>query len=114
MREETLDPEHQTTGDTKEGLYFGREVDAHSAEAHKPLHGPNQWPDEVGVVWWGKDYCTCVCFVRVLVGVGAVTCGNGYMSHTLSDTLSHTLSHSFTHALSHTLSHVLSHAFTHA
>lgn len=45
-REETLDPGNQTTGDTKEGLYFGREVAATSQEASLPLHGPNQWPDE--------------------------------------------------------------------
>jgi len=42
--EETLDPA-QRRGDTKEGLYFGREVSADSPEARKPLHGPNQWPD---------------------------------------------------------------------
>lgn len=47
FREETLDPAHQTTGDTKEGLYFGREVAPDSPEAATPLHGPNQWPDEV-------------------------------------------------------------------
>ncbi|GLC72573.1 hypothetical protein PLESTF_001266100 [Pleodorina starrii] len=45
FREETLDPAHQSHGDTKEGFYFGREVPADSEEAKKPLHGPNQWPD---------------------------------------------------------------------
>lgn len=45
MQEETLDPKNQRCGDTKEGLYFGREVPAGSPEAAKPLHGPNQWPD---------------------------------------------------------------------
>ncbi|CAL5218902.1 g645 [Coccomyxa viridis] len=44
MSEETLDAPHQTEGDTKEGLYFGREVLPDSEEAHMPLHGPNQWP----------------------------------------------------------------------
>ncbi len=44
--EETLDPENQTSGDTKEGIYYGREVAADSEEAKKPLHGPNQWPSE--------------------------------------------------------------------
>ena len=84
MAEETLDPEHQTQGDTKEGacqmcqcsdccitsvtcgssvnstsllslgcatpgLYFGRDLPADSEEAKLPLHGPNQWPSEVGL-----------------------------------------------------------------
>uniref|UniRef100_A0A7R9YQ36 Fe2OG dioxygenase domain-containing protein n=1 Tax=Chlamydomonas euryale TaxID=1486919 RepID=A0A7R9YQ36_9CHLO len=46
FQEETLDPANQTCGDTKEGFYFGREIAADSPEASKPLHGPNQWPDE--------------------------------------------------------------------
>ncbi|KAK9843645.1 hypothetical protein WJX81_000832 [Elliptochloris bilobata] len=46
MAEETLDPANQREGDTKEGLYFGREVAPGSPEAHLPLHGPNQWPPE--------------------------------------------------------------------
>ena len=47
MSEETLDAPNQTEGDTKEGLYFGREVPSDSEEAHMPLHGPNQWPAKV-------------------------------------------------------------------
>ena len=43
-QEETLDPTTQREGDTKEGLYFGREVPKGHPEAGKPLHGPNQWP----------------------------------------------------------------------
>lgn len=43
-KEETLSPLTQSTGDTKEGLYFGREIPADDPEAAKPLHGPNQWP----------------------------------------------------------------------
>ena len=39
--------DHGTQGDTKEGLYFGREVPADAEEASKPFHGPNQWPPEV-------------------------------------------------------------------
>ncbi|KAK9814115.1 hypothetical protein WJX72_000846 [[Myrmecia] bisecta] len=46
MAEETLDPANQTEGDSKEGLYIGREIPADSEEATKPLHGPNQWPSE--------------------------------------------------------------------
>ena len=46
LGEETLDPAHQSRGDTKEGYYIGREVPADSAEAKLPLHGPNVWPDE--------------------------------------------------------------------
>ncbi|KAL3133076.1 hypothetical protein ABBQ38_006978 [Trebouxia sp. C0009 RCD-2024] len=46
MAEETLDPEHQSQGDTKEGLYFGRDLPADCEEAKLPLHGPNQWPSE--------------------------------------------------------------------
>ena len=47
MADETLDPANQREGDTKEGLYFAREVAADSAEARLPLHGPNQWPPRV-------------------------------------------------------------------
>lgn len=45
LQEETLDPERQTQGDTKEGFYFGREVPLDSEEGALPLHGPNQWPN---------------------------------------------------------------------
>lgn len=38
---------NQSEGDTKEGLYFGREVPADSPDAGVPLHGPNQWPSPV-------------------------------------------------------------------
>ena len=44
-QEETLNPGTQSEGDTKEGLYFGRDIPRCSPEAAKPLHGPNQWPD---------------------------------------------------------------------
>lgn len=44
-QEETLNPSLQSIGDTKEGLYFGREVPKGDPEAGTPLHGPNQWPD---------------------------------------------------------------------
>lgn len=47
MADEKLDPANQREGDTKEGLYFAREVAADSAEARLPLHGPNQWPPRV-------------------------------------------------------------------
>ena len=48
MGEETLDPERSKAPDTHEGLYYCREVAPDSEEAHLPLHGPNQWPAEVG------------------------------------------------------------------
>lgn len=44
--EETLDPANQSQGDTKEGLYIGRDIDPLSDEARLPLHGCNQWPSE--------------------------------------------------------------------
>ena len=47
MAEETLDAANQSEGDTKEGMYFGREVPLDSPEAAKPLTGPNQWPSPV-------------------------------------------------------------------
>ena len=47
MRYETVDPEHQSEGDNKEGLYFGRDLPADCEEARKPMHGPDQWPDAV-------------------------------------------------------------------
>ena len=57
MSEETLDAPHQTEGDTKEGLYFGREVLPDSEEAHMPLHGPNQWPAQVCLRLAYRPYC---------------------------------------------------------
>ena len=47
MADESLDRANQTQGDTKEGLYIGREVHPDDDEAQKPFHGPNQWPSEV-------------------------------------------------------------------
>jgi isopenicillin N synthase-like dioxygenase len=41
MQQESLDPKNQSEGDTKEGLYIGREVPAETAG---PMQGPNQWP----------------------------------------------------------------------
>ncbi|KAK9859850.1 hypothetical protein WJX84_000391 [Apatococcus fuscideae] len=46
MADESLDRANQTQGDTKEGLYIGREVHPDDDEAQKPFHGPNQWPSE--------------------------------------------------------------------
>lgn len=47
-QEETLDPKGAKSPDTKEGLYFGRDVPEDSPEARTtPLTGPNQWPSEV-------------------------------------------------------------------
>ncbi|GAB9477298.1 Gibberellin 2-beta-dioxygenase [Globisporangium polare] len=46
MNEETLDPDVQTQGDTKEGYYICRHVDLGSDEMKYPLHGPNLFPDE--------------------------------------------------------------------
>ena len=47
MANETLDPDNQSEGDTKEGIYFGQEIAADSKDAALPLHGPNQWPRAV-------------------------------------------------------------------
>ncbi|CAN0111607.1 unnamed protein product [Scytosiphon promiscuus] len=52
MHEEILDPKNQTKGDTKEGYYVFREIDADSADATKPLTGPNQWPSEELLPGW--------------------------------------------------------------
>ena len=54
--EETLDPQHSKQGDTHEGLYFGREVQAGSEEAALPLHGVNQWPADVSHTWHAHTY----------------------------------------------------------
>lgn len=45
MQEETLDPDVQTEGDTKEGYYIGREVPTDDPR-YDPvkLRGPNVWP----------------------------------------------------------------------
>lgn len=47
MQEETLDPAHQTEGDTKEGYYIGREIPPDDPR-YDPvkLRGPNQWPEK--------------------------------------------------------------------
>eukprot|EP00455_Lapot_gusevi_P000139 TRINITY_DN10059_c0_g1_i3.p1 TRINITY_DN10059_c0_g1~~TRINITY_DN10059_c0_g1_i3.p1 ORF type:complete len:365 (-),score=45.14 TRINITY_DN10059_c0_g1_i3:41-1135(-) len=49
---ETLAPELQTMGDTKEGFYIGREVVAGSQESRLPLHGANNWPSEAVLPGW--------------------------------------------------------------
>uniref|UniRef100_A0A0G4FTF2 Fe2OG dioxygenase domain-containing protein n=1 Tax=Chromera velia CCMP2878 TaxID=1169474 RepID=A0A0G4FTF2_9ALVE len=54
MSEETLDPEKQSEGDTKEGFYMGREVAADSPEAQTPLTGPNVWPPEDVLPGWRR------------------------------------------------------------
>lgn len=66
MSEETLDPENQTSGDTKEGIYYGREVAADSEEAKKPLHGPNQWPSEELVPGYRQRTDTYFAAVKAL------------------------------------------------
>jgi len=42
--DQMLDPEKQTTGDTKEGFYMGREPEPHEVGKFALL-GPNRWPD---------------------------------------------------------------------
>lgn len=49
---ETLDPEHQSKGDTKEGYYIGKEIDDTSEKKEWPLHGANVWPDEELLPGW--------------------------------------------------------------
>jgi len=44
LQSKELDPDVQTRGDTKEGYYICRDLDANELEY--PLHGPNVWPDE--------------------------------------------------------------------
>jgi len=48
FKEETLDPDTQKVGDTKEGYYIGPEAAAgvDAEEAAAALHGPNRWPSE--------------------------------------------------------------------
>ena len=64
-QEETLNPSLQSVGDTKEGLYFGREA---PRDDPTPLHGPNQWPDPSQVplfrpiVMQYYEACTKVAF----------------------------------------------------
>jgi isopenicillin N synthase-like dioxygenase len=49
MREETLDPSNQTTGDTKEGFYISTLDISQDDPRYNPskLAGPNQWPDSI-------------------------------------------------------------------
>ena len=57
FKEEKLDLENQTTGDTKEGYYIGRAVPAVEAEKYPhPLQGENVWPNEahLGLDNWRK------------------------------------------------------------
>ena len=45
MQEETLDPVHQTMGDTKEGYYIGREIPITDPRYNPAkFYGPNVWP----------------------------------------------------------------------
>ena len=58
LQEETLDPKLAKAPDTKEGLYFGREVPEDDPEAQTvPLTGPNQWPSEVCSAHRHKQDC---------------------------------------------------------
>ncbi|CAM9538011.1 unnamed protein product, partial [Choristocarpus tenellus] len=52
MHEEILEPANQTQGDTKEGYYIFREIEAGSEAAAKPLQGPNQWPSDKLLPGW--------------------------------------------------------------
>lgn len=47
MQEETLDPKHQTQGDTKEGFYLSDDI-AETDPRYNPakFKGPNQWPSK--------------------------------------------------------------------
>jgi isopenicillin N synthase-like dioxygenase len=47
--EENLDPAKQAAGDFKEGVNIGRDLGADDADviAGTPLHGPNQWPQDL-------------------------------------------------------------------
>jgi isopenicillin N synthase-like dioxygenase len=49
MREETLDPSKQTTGDTKEGFYIQINDIPVDDPLYDPLRfiGPNEWPDSI-------------------------------------------------------------------
>lgn len=47
MEEETLDPKHQSRGDTKEGFYIGRDIPKEDPRYDPAkLRGPNQWPSK--------------------------------------------------------------------
>jgi len=47
--EETLDPDVQTCGDTKEGYYIGRDPTQQEIKDYPhPMQGFNKWPDETG------------------------------------------------------------------
>jgi len=52
MGEETLDPESQSSGDTKEGYYIGVEESESDALSETPFHGPNLWPSEELLPQW--------------------------------------------------------------
>ena len=46
VHEETLDAKNSTVGDSKEGMYIGRECTREELERGAPLVGRNAWPDE--------------------------------------------------------------------
>ncbi len=51
--EETLDPQNQKVGGTKEGYYIGRQVEDGDPELKtNPLVGDNQWPSEQAIPGW--------------------------------------------------------------
>eukprot|EP01026_Neomeris_dumetosa_P051909 TRINITY_DN4578_c0_g1_i1.p1 TRINITY_DN4578_c0_g1~~TRINITY_DN4578_c0_g1_i1.p1 ORF type:complete len:337 (+),score=35.23 TRINITY_DN4578_c0_g1_i1:63-1013(+) len=45
-QDQILDPENQSMGDIKEGIYIGREISVDHPHYAWPFYGPNQWPDE--------------------------------------------------------------------
>jgi isopenicillin N synthase-like dioxygenase len=44
FQDETLDPDKQTEGDSKEGFYIGVELAENDPQASKEFYGPNIWP----------------------------------------------------------------------
>lgn len=54
FRDETLDPEKQTEGDSKEGFYIGVEVAEDDPKASKEFYGPNIWPSTDLLLGWRK------------------------------------------------------------
>ena len=75
MSEETLDPQKQKQGDTKEGFYIGKHVPADHPECNPAkFKGPNKMPSPE----WTPDMPDCSLFSSVMETYHQEMCTLGF------------------------------------